>query len=638
MRQASQKLAMGDSISALTAYNDRGFVHEYATQDRAIEATCQSWWKNRQRGKDVTATMATFMRKDVEALNTCARVFMRDSGKLKKDVHLKIHDGRNEVARAFAVGDEIYFLKGDSRLNVAGINEEKKGVKNGTRGVITALTKRRVVVKLDEKTARTIAFSLKDYSHFDHAYASTVHKLQGANFDHTDYLLSFNSNRYLEHVGMTRHKKSLNIHYSKEQFRKGYDTVQTFFGREAIKDMTVDYTGPEDIDSSLIDIESQLAQTVNQDVVDDWLDAVDFAALEKADCEALTPLLNAKAQYDNVSQHYAKESEAYRMAQANLVATALALRDNAQRQAILANIDAAQVTALTAHPLLNNLVQPRREVANGITAPDENFHAFLSSFDWKSIEQHKAEHIVLQDLFETKLAYEAAIVAHQHNALRTVADRDFKYEKAVAKELQSPDVTKERTTLLEILDVVANNETVHAQVTAIDNSIVEPLAEFKAMQERQELAKEVATLAQAAAYAENQSPQPPAPSMSPSETPNNEEKKSLPTKEPSFRKDFEAWYQSVDWNSIAEQKGYRFENLNSAVTLYEKVKTGDNLAATKRTEEKIIQRCALILEKTSKAELAQSLSPSAFNALTHYELEFKHERERHQHHSREISR
>jgi hypothetical protein len=126
--------------------------------------------------------------------------------------------------------------------------------------------------------------------------------------------------------------------------------------------------------------------------------------------------------------------------------------------------------------------------------------------------------------------------------------------------------------------------------------------------------------------------------MSPSETPNNEEKKSLPTKEPSFRKDFEAWYQSVDWNSIAEQKGYRFENLNSAVTLYEKVKTGDNLAATKRTEEKIIQRCALILEKTSKAELAQSLSPSAFNALTHYELEFKHERERHQHHSREISR
>ncbi len=83
-----------------------------------------------------------------------------------KDISLfKVHQ------KAFAQGEKIVFLKNDSKLKV----------ENGLTAVITSINKERVEAR--KQDGGKVSFSTKEYQYFDHGYATTVYKAQGATCD-----------------------------------------------------------------------------------------------------------------------------------------------------------------------------------------------------------------------------------------------------------------------------------------------------------------------------------------------------------------------------------------------------------------------------------------------------------------------
>lgn len=107
-------------------------------------------------------------RSTVEALNRLARQRLRTEGGL----------GTEEVApgeRAFAWGDTV----------IAGRNDYRLGLPNGSRGTVTAVDTRQVRVTVATNEGRTVDVPARYLAagHLSHGYATTVHKAQGATVD-----------------------------------------------------------------------------------------------------------------------------------------------------------------------------------------------------------------------------------------------------------------------------------------------------------------------------------------------------------------------------------------------------------------------------------------------------------------------
>ena len=512
MTDASKQFALGQTKEALLAYHNRGYVHAYATQEEALTACVASWWDKRTSHPERSATMTAFMRKDVLALNLLARQQMREAHLLGNDIPCIIDDGRAETTRSFAVGDAIYFLKNDKGLDVSGIDEDNIGVKNGSRGIITAIKEGLFTVALTQGSNRSLTFDIKDYNHIDYAYAATVHKLQGATFDGVDYFPSWNSNRYLSHVAMTRHKLSVDVHYSQEGFHHGLSSLIHSFGREAIKDFTLDYSQARHLEPSLVDVDGILMDEANGQKLDAWLAQVDFAALEATQAPQLMPLLHAKAQYDIIAQHYESQHDVYREAQTVLTHIALETKQAHEQHQVLQGLDKTLLTSLTkSHDLtaLENSIQSQaKTLPQERPHPEQAFDAFLSGFDWKAIEANRDKVAALDDLHQTKVAY----------------------EKEKHLDPDSTQAEHKKNTMLTSLGKVVNNPVVEQQVREAVPSLVEPLHDYKTYQQEQE--------------------------------------KSLAD----FKEKFDQWFDSVPWEKIDKPKNFYVENVVEEAKIYQKLR------------------------------------------------------------------
>jgi ATP-dependent exoDNAse (exonuclease V) alpha subunit len=92
------------------------------------------------------------------------------------------------------------------------------------------------------------------YNHLDHGYAATIHKAQGVTVDRSYLLGSKYLDAHASYVGMTRHRESVDLFYSQEEFPNYIDLVKSL-SRERAKDVSLDYLGDfkvnQDIQSSL---------------------------------------------------------------------------------------------------------------------------------------------------------------------------------------------------------------------------------------------------------------------------------------------------------------------------------------------------------------------------------------------------
>ena len=230
-RDATRHLATGRTAEALDAYSANGMVHVAETRDAAREELIVGWNRERAARPDQSRIILTHTNDEVRALNELARDRLREDGALGQDVSINAERG----TRQFATGDRLMFLRNDREL----------GIKNGSLGTMQSVSAQRMAVLLDD--GRSVAFDTKDYAHFDHGYAATIHKSQGVTVDRAHVLATPGMDQHSSYVALSRHRDSADLHYGSDDFADRDKLAQTL-SRERAKDMASDYGEIESIE------------------------------------------------------------------------------------------------------------------------------------------------------------------------------------------------------------------------------------------------------------------------------------------------------------------------------------------------------------------------------------------------------
>ncbi len=200
-RVASRSLANGKIREAVEAYAHHEAVSQRGSRDTALAALVEDYLADvEQHGSDVSRLAFAHRRKDVHAINQAIRTGLRLSEPLAPETLFDTETG----PRALAKGDRIVFTRNDNVL----------GVKNGVLGTVTKATSAGISVVLDNQAnnTREFTFNPNHYRDFDHGYAVTIHKSQGATVDRSYVLASRSMDDHLSYVAITRHRYGMKLY------------------------------------------------------------------------------------------------------------------------------------------------------------------------------------------------------------------------------------------------------------------------------------------------------------------------------------------------------------------------------------------------------------------------------------------
>ncbi len=225
-RDASRAFASKRTEEGLSAYQERGYVHLKADQAAARAALVRDYVNDVEaRPEGMRAAMA-HRRVDVRELNDHIRAALKGRGELQgQEVAYKTENGE----RSFAEGDRIVFLQNDRKLNV----------KNGTLGTVERVEDGRLLARIDGNS-RGVEIDPTAYKAFDHGYATTIHKTQGATVDRAYVLASDTMDRHMTYVAMTRHRDEAQLYAGEDQFAD-HDALKARLGRSGTKETILDY-------------------------------------------------------------------------------------------------------------------------------------------------------------------------------------------------------------------------------------------------------------------------------------------------------------------------------------------------------------------------------------------------------------
>ncbi|HZK10083.1 MAG TPA: ATP-dependent RecD-like DNA helicase [Clostridia bacterium] len=153
----------------------------------------------------------------------------------------KIHHGE----RVFQIGDKIMQTRNNYQTEWEDQKtlERGQGIFNGDIGEVIDIVKGEMVILFDRiRLARYSGDQLMD---LEHAYAMTIHKSQGSEFDCV-VLAAQNvppvlCNRNLLYTGMTRARKLLVIYYENRSLRQMIKKVDSFERYSALGELLADY-------------------------------------------------------------------------------------------------------------------------------------------------------------------------------------------------------------------------------------------------------------------------------------------------------------------------------------------------------------------------------------------------------------
>lgn len=200
-KQASRDLAEGRITEAVQSYETYGTVRKSARREAALGALVKDYMADvSQNGADISRLAFAHRRKDVHALNQAIRGAMKDAGQIGPETMYLTETGY----RAFAKDDRIVFTQ----------NNREMGVKNGMLGTVTRADENGLSVQLDTEDGqrRLVTINPHHYRSFDHGYAVTVHKSQGATVERSYVLASKSMDRSLAYVAMTRHRDDMKLY------------------------------------------------------------------------------------------------------------------------------------------------------------------------------------------------------------------------------------------------------------------------------------------------------------------------------------------------------------------------------------------------------------------------------------------
>ena len=254
---ASQDFARHRTVEGLAAYDAHGAVNFAGTRAEARADIVRDYMADLTDRPEGSRVAMAHRRVDVHALNEDIRAALKQAGHFEQGGQGSGDPGHGEAPkedmaermfatqngqRAFAAGDRIVFLE----------NNRDLGVKNGMLGTVTEVEDGRLVAALDGKgrdgEARVVAVTVADYAAFDHGYATTIHKTQGATVDQAFVLASGTMDRHLTYVAMTRHREEVRLYAAREEFkgrgaeRSAMEALAARLSRDGSKETTLDYT------------------------------------------------------------------------------------------------------------------------------------------------------------------------------------------------------------------------------------------------------------------------------------------------------------------------------------------------------------------------------------------------------------
>ena len=197
-KQASRDLAAGDLSKAVEHYRKHDAVTQVNDQASALEALVETYTMDIAANGNTKSRLAfAHKRKDVHALNQTIRSALRSGQDAQSETMFATVTGK----RAFATEDRIVFTRNDKDI----------GVKNGMLGTVVTAQNGEISVVLDGDSDRLIRFDPHQFQNFDHGYAVTIHKSQGATVDQSYVLASRSMDRHLTYVAMTRHRDDMRL-------------------------------------------------------------------------------------------------------------------------------------------------------------------------------------------------------------------------------------------------------------------------------------------------------------------------------------------------------------------------------------------------------------------------------------------
>lgn len=225
MRKASLDLSRGNVEKALSAYGANVRITGERLKADAVERLIADW--NHDYDQTKTTLILAHLRRDVRMLNVMAREKLVERGIVGEGHAFQTADG----IRQFDAGDQIVFLK----------NEGSLGVKNGMIGHVVEAAANRIVATVGEgDQRRQVIVEQRFYNNFDHGYATTIHKSQGATVDRVKVLASLSLDRHLTYVAMTRHREDLQLYYGTRSFSFNGGLAKVL-SRKNAKETTLDY-------------------------------------------------------------------------------------------------------------------------------------------------------------------------------------------------------------------------------------------------------------------------------------------------------------------------------------------------------------------------------------------------------------
>ncbi|MBT8339503.1 MAG: Ti-type conjugative transfer relaxase TraA [Desulfatitalea sp.] len=250
-QQRATRLLAGDerNISkAFDLYMEAGHIHEHSTFSSLADDMVQNFVKN-YTDKE-TSVMIAHKNETVDYLNRLARFNLKEKTSYVDDRSVDIQTSSG--IKQFSSGDRIIFLKTDSRL----------GFKNGQIGTISK-AKRNGILIVDMPGNESVVVDTQRYAHVDYGYAATVHKTQGATYDCVSVAASDGYDRHLAYVAASRHRKTLNVHYSTDQF-ENYEKLKWKLSRNAEKELLLDYENIEPLDRDALTRKTKMNATFNE--------------------------------------------------------------------------------------------------------------------------------------------------------------------------------------------------------------------------------------------------------------------------------------------------------------------------------------------------------------------------------------
>lgn len=224
MRRASVDFARGQIGKALDAYSEAGCVEGFDKQSGAIASLADHFARQthevggliksgRANGAFSIAAVA-HSNLAVRALNAAIRSRLVKAGHVSAGRTFDIMRGARDAE--FKPSEKATIQVGAGDRLVMLMNNKNLDVKNGTLGTVESVGAHYIKLRLEDGSLRRIMPSR--YNTFDHGYALTVHKSQGATFNKTHVLATRTMNRNLTYVAMTRHRESANLYYGKGSF------------------------------------------------------------------------------------------------------------------------------------------------------------------------------------------------------------------------------------------------------------------------------------------------------------------------------------------------------------------------------------------------------------------------------------